>query len=854
MSPILLFLFLISSFISDILSTVFSCFRFSKLRQEKQGKNKYKKRLLSDYFFLDDSNISSLLKSRKSSCNFYAKIFLHILLAITYLILTLVPSAKLSFFRFKDVNWEEMSWNAITFLYFLSRTVTFAFGTFLFYNEFIRFAKHTWIGLRFFWISNGALSVIKLIGLVYSIFVNNLFNDAKVQLIGKIIRYTVIGVEIIFGIIFLCLGILNVSEIKLQSVIKDFNYISINNEDDLNTRKKFNSLKNHKDETLWNISEESNNSSLEKSDFYSNNETNSLVIEVDQKPPFKCKIRVQTNNFYDVHFNVVINDRFYRATKKITDVIAFNEAIFKCYKKSHNTFNLSLIQQAYNFSLTLNPNSPSFVKSKNTLLSLSVVYMQITSKSHKFLYDLLHFLKLKNNVLYVELSKKYKTIFDEYPPHKENSKNTISNINELLSSLKLGEDGETNRISIDRLSISLNINNNINANNGDITNSSRNVVNFYPRKTQKNNENIIINFHGLSPSKNDGNFDVKKRKYTEVDHIKETEEKYIENKVLNSSEDNISDDINDFNNQNEESCCYSDNNLLLDSLKSYGSSDNKRMYSKDIIKKVNFINDVLVHKEYFNVFVVENNAEKDCLSVNIKVPSKDKSFPLELNISSLKSLIFQEEFKETISQILSKSDSEENLEKLSRLLTYYMNDLFNYDENFFRIFNLNSLLNLDVVTFSINILHGFFQLGQDLVSESLKSFCNFSYDFELTPFDEGNQSSAIEFVLREKNEEKIVVKETKDEIDVFRLFVVVDGIMEGKNLGNIKTLDVGEILNLCNEMKTQILTILYKLYKIDKLEITQLLSELKTKLFLMDKEPYEKLLDLINSLTAIKKK
>ena len=150
-----------------------------------------------------------------------------------------------------------------------------------------------------------------------------------------------------------------------------------------------------------------------------------IIIELNDSEGFNVKqynieLKLRTQDFKQILFSLKIDKTNHRRVKLPINVSNFNEVVLKYYKnKNISNELLNLLKQAYNISLTLNPQRNSFTGDKKNLNLLTYLYREIIKKDNQFLLDLLKFLKIKSDKLINSLQENYRTIYDNPSVEKE---------------------------------------------------------------------------------------------------------------------------------------------------------------------------------------------------------------------------------------------------------------------------------------------------------------------------------------------------------------------------------------------------------------------------------------------------
>ena len=275
--------------------------------------------------------------------------------------------------------------------------ITWLISTRVFYKEFRVYKDQTFSGIRIFWIINNIINII----LIILIYLKDSFDGTENK---KLI------ISILFGVICLLSCILSLFAFFHPYDVKDEEDKNI---DDGNVTRISTGLQ---DDLLFNSEDEFGNE--EEISFHN---MEALTIELNDSEGFNVKqynieLKLRTQDFKQIIFSIKIDKIKHRRVKMPINVSNFNEVILKYYKNRNISKELlNLIKQAYNISLTLNPQRNSFTGDKKNLNLLAHLYREIIKKYNQFLLDLLKFLKIKTDNLINSLQENFKSIYDENP-------------------------------------------------------------------------------------------------------------------------------------------------------------------------------------------------------------------------------------------------------------------------------------------------------------------------------------------------------------------------------------------------------------------------------------------------------
>ena len=281
--------------------------------------------------------------------------------------------------------------------------ITWLISTRVFYKEFRVYKDQTFSGIRIFWIINNIINII----LIILIYLKDSFDGTENK---KLIISILFGVICLLSCILSLFAFFHPYDVSIEKNIKDEEDKNI---DDGNVTRISTGLQ---DDLLFNSEDEFGNE--EEISFHN---MEALTIELNDSEGFNVKqynieLKLRTQDFKQIIFSIKIDKIKHRRVKMPINVSNFNEVVLKYYKNRNISKELlNLIKQAYNISLTLNPQRNSFTGDKKNLNLLAHLYREIIKKYNQFLLDLLKFLKIKTDNLINSLQENFKSIYDENP-------------------------------------------------------------------------------------------------------------------------------------------------------------------------------------------------------------------------------------------------------------------------------------------------------------------------------------------------------------------------------------------------------------------------------------------------------
>jgi len=138
--------------------------------------------------------------------------------------------------------------------------------------------------------------------------------------------------------------------------------------------------------------------------------------QLESNKQFNIELNIKTLDFHNLIFILKIQNVKYKKEKKCIYVCNFNEVILKHYKNKNSPKDvLNLLKQAYNISLTINPQRNSFNANKKDISLLAHLYIELIKLDKGFLLDLIKFLKIDHDEIINTLSNYYISIYDDKP-------------------------------------------------------------------------------------------------------------------------------------------------------------------------------------------------------------------------------------------------------------------------------------------------------------------------------------------------------------------------------------------------------------------------------------------------------
>ena len=423
----------------DFFKIIFSIIVVRRLLKIKNDMN-----IENKYLLYSNMDGSQLQKIDKQKWTFFSlmKFILNILISFIYVLyLIIYPLFKVMNINIGIKN-NLLIYFIIYYSYNLISMITWTLSTILYYKEYRIYKDQTWNSIRIFWVLNNIITLIEFIFILIAFFFEK--NISFEFLINKI------------------LFILNCSIFFLSCILS---FLTIFHPYDVSIRKKSEEIDNIKDElnkTTLSIGIQDELLDNSESEFTNEEDLSfqnldTIILELPDNDGlnnklYNIEIKIKTKDFKELTFSLKIQKIKHKRNKLPMIVCNFNEIILKYYKnKNASKEIINLIKEAYNISLTLNPQRTSFTGDKKATNLLSHLYCEIIKKDNQFLLDLLNFLQIKCDDLINSLKNNFTSIFEENP----NVEQEIERIDTLGSIFDNFEDININDISNINRKISL---------------------------------------------------------------------------------------------------------------------------------------------------------------------------------------------------------------------------------------------------------------------------------------------------------------------------------------------------------------------------------------------------------------
>ena len=363
--------------------------RLIKIKKDMKVDKKY-------LLYSGSRDTTQFQKNDKKNWTFFSmtKFILNKLLTLLYF-----SSIIIYFLNYKEIELKQ----AITFTsYYAISCITWLLSIRVFYKEYRIYKDQTWNGIRIFWILNIILNIIQLVYIFFD-------DDYKKFYKNNLIIFILFAIICLISFILCLFAIFHPYDV----IIKKKNKEKEKNKAEDNAT---NTSTGVQEDLLFNSEDEFTN---EEEISFNNMET--IIIELNDHEGFNMRqftieLKIKTIDFKQLIFSLKIGKIKHKRTKMPINVSNFNEVVLKHYKNKNVAKDiLNLLKQAYNISLTLNPQRNSFSCDNKNINLLAHLYREIIKKDYQFLLDLLKFLKIKSDDLINSLSESFTSIFEENP-------------------------------------------------------------------------------------------------------------------------------------------------------------------------------------------------------------------------------------------------------------------------------------------------------------------------------------------------------------------------------------------------------------------------------------------------------
>ena len=495
---------------------------------------------------------------------------------------------------------------------------------------------------------------------------------------------------------------------------------------------------------------------------------------------------------YDKKKSIFSKLLFYQIIQFIPSIILF---IFSIFKPNDQEFNL--IKNSFdevNNILENNNNNISNIEDESLFLELQISNIN----SNKF--------EMKNNVL---LSIKNK---DE----NLNKKNNLENLSVKFNLKLFGQNYSINKTIFDLISF-----------NKKIIENSKNKINNYDKINkgyliQIDNINIIFEKNIENETK------FKELKNIYINLIKNYNffiSDFID--FCNIKNDEIKNKIqNQYLNNNNNSFSLNLSNTLINLSK-------ENLIKSDLIKTIEFISFIIINdKKIINIKInklINSQIINQCF-FDCEYYYKNKKYPIQLKLNDLieysknnfkiksnEKIILIQNFLNDFENIknIFENNLNEKILYFQDLLENILNNIFFYDDLFFKIFKINDLINLDSDNLNIDTINYFFELDNNFMNNNYFNnsiFDTLTKDKKLKiNFEKKIENNKFNIIINysEKNVNNILdlnelLLECKDIIQINKNFnrfnnlkIILENIINLINSENENK--INEIINLLNQ-------------------------------------------------------
>ena len=211
--------------------------------------------------------------------------------------------------------------------------------------------------------------------------------------------------------------------------------------------------------------------------------------------------------------------------------------------------------------------------------------------------------------------------------------------------------------------------------------------------------------------------------------------------------------------------------------------NNAHQISRDIIKLYTFFNNILINEYFITAKIVKYNEQSSKIECILKTNNQNKEVVININGENLINIIYDDELRTYYIDNINTMIENNEFSIFELLLNDYLNTLIYYDENLFKEFQLNKILNLDVEKFNEDLLINFFE-NENL--ECANDIKNISFETILSPLNKNildnynNNLFNIKFKLKGVNKKNIINENNKEiniDLNLIKLYITIDNIL-----------------------------------------------------------------------------
>lgn len=234
--------------------------------------------------------------------------------------------------------------------------------------------------------------------------------------------------------------------------------------------------------------------------------------------------------------------------------------------------------------------------------------------------------------------------------------------------------------------------------------------------------------------------------------------------------------------------------------------NNIHQMSRDMIKLYIFFNNILIKENFISIKIVKYNEESNEIECLLKTINPYKEASIKINSENLIDIIYDDELKTYYIDNINSMNENNDYSIFEILLNDYLNNLIYYDDNLFKIFQLNKILNLDIEKFDENVLINFFEYDN---IECENNIGNILLEVNISPLTKENFNNnnlfSVKYTLKAVDQKNIINENNKKvDMDLYllQLYIVIDSILPIINSYLQKNFN--ELYSALSEIKTYI--------------------------------------------------
>ena len=248
-------------------------------------------------------------------------------------------------------------------------------------------------------------------------------------------------------------------------------------------------------------------------------------------------------------------------------------------------------------------------------------------------------------------------------------------------------------------------------------------------------------------------------------------------------------------------------NLTLNDNKSILLINNAHQMSRDMIRLYIFLNNILTKDKFISIKIIKYDEEKKEIECLLKINNPSKQVTININCESFIDIIYDDELKSYYIDNFNSMTENNDYSILENLLNDYLSNVIYYDDNLFKIFQLNKIVNLDIEKFNENVLINFFEYDN---IECDNNIGNILFDINLSPpNEEGNNNNkkifTIKYTIKGIDQKNIINNKNKHvniDLNLIKLYIIIDNILPIIN--SYIQRNFNELYSALSELKTHI--------------------------------------------------